>query len=154
MRPLLLYLGLVGAPLLGLFAILEAGKKIVPPRSIGGEWEVEEAFSRESASLCLGPEFARQPLVLHIAQSGTRAELSFGDRERLTLSAVLRGDSLVADGDAPAGTVCPTGTLGLRARLLGEGGAERLSGVLTRVGCEECGGTPFTALRRRVAADR
>jgi hypothetical protein len=63
------YLLLVGVPVLGLLAILEAGRGIPAPLSIAGDWTLEFDPAAQCAT---GPTGLRQP-ALNISQSGTGA---------------------------------------------------------------------------------
>lgn len=154
MRTTLLYIVLVGTPLLGLLLILEAGGRIVPPRSIGGQWELDEATVRQAGSACPGLTFTEEPPAMRISQSGVRAELTFGDRAQTTLSVTLSGDTLRGLGRIAAAGGCPSATLFLDALLSGEEGRERLSGTLRPESCPACPAMPFAATRRMESSDR
>ena len=148
MRSVLLYLVLVGPPLLGLLAILQAGGRIVPPRSVGGDWELDSTSVDGAAASCLGLEPEDGPLVVHVSQSGTRAEVTFRSASPIHVSAALHGDSLIGRGRQGSASACRAGTVGLRARVQGATGREWLRGVLTAGSCTACPVASFVALRR------
>jgi hypothetical protein len=141
MRSALIYLGLVGGPILGLLGILEAGKRLVPPPSIGGVWVVQEPLGGELAR-CLGPG-----IRLEIEQSGVRAQVTL-DSLRTVVNVELRADSIAGLGPAPAGGGCPGGTLSLRAKLEGDGAMPReMTGALALADCPACSPATFRASR-------
>ena len=74
-------------PLLGLLGILEAGRGITAPMSVGGEWTIE----CEPASAC-----ANGAAGLSISQSGTEAQVTLHDRLGTTFETVVSGDTLTA----------------------------------------------------------
>src|SRR5690606_1110238 len=69
MRPALLYLVLVGLPLLGVLGILRAGSGLAAPPSFGGAWALAPASY---------PDGCTPPAELRVAQSGRRAEVALG----------------------------------------------------------------------------
>jgi len=84
------YLVLVGAPVLGLLGILEAGRAIAAPVSVGGEWKIEP----DSAVSC-----ADVPAGMSISQSGAYALITLKDGETMdgaVSGATLSGKSLQA----------------------------------------------------------
>lgn len=134
MRAVLLYALLVGGPVLGLLGILEAGERLVPPRSVGGSWSVE--LPRGGAR-CVA---ATERMV--VAQSGARAQVELVP-VGIVIPVEVRGDS-VAGGGPIRSDACPGARLLLAARISGE---NALSGMLALVGCPGCAPVPFEAAR-------
>lgn len=144
MRSTVVYVLMVGTPLLALFGILEAGKQVVPPRSIGGEWTID-GFPA-GAPACL-QRTADEPLTLRIAQSGMRAELSLRARGRASVafSAHVDADSLRARSSNASRAGCDE--LALSARLEGAGAVTQIVGTLVAGTCPSCSTHPFVARR-------
>jgi hypothetical protein len=117
------YVLMVGAPVLGLFGILEAGRSVAAPPSIGGEWTLQfDAL----------PQCAAVPASLNISQSGPDAVITLNDGR--TIQAVVTGATLSGKS--------------LRAAITGKLGARTLAGVLDLNGC---GSVAFHAVRRTAA---
>ena len=137
MKPLLLYLALVGVPVAGLLGILHAGSALQAPPAIGGEWVMDTGAP--------GPAPGER---LDLTQSGVYVSvLLAGSR----LHGRLRGDTLVAERSAETdgrGGCDPRGAAVLRATVR-EG---RMQGVLEPAGGPECAPLAFTAVRRPPAA--
>jgi hypothetical protein len=154
MRSMLLYLVLVGAPLLGLLGILQAGERIVPPRSVGGVWELDAESARRLAAPCLSLAFKKEPAELVVSQSGTHLRLTFADRSRSSLAVTLGGDSLTGELKLSERATCPGATVELRAQVIAGEGHDRMLGSLRRSMCPECPVTQFEAVRRPITLDR
>jgi len=110
---------MVGVPVLGLLGILEAGRGLAAPVSIGGEWAIR--FDR--APNC------RVPAVLNISQSGREATVTLGDGR--LLRATLDGATLSAAS--------------LRAAISGKPASRGMAGSLD---VDRCGSLAFHAVRR------
>jgi hypothetical protein len=145
MRSVLLYLVLVGTPLLGLLGILQAGERIVPPRSVAGAWELDAESARELAAPCVSLALKKKPAELVVSQSGTHLRLTFADR---SLAVTLDGDSLTGELTLPERATCPGAAMEFRARFAAESGHDRMTGILRHAGCTECPTTHFGAVRR------
>ncbi len=153
MKTVLIYLLLVGAPLLGLLGILRAGERIVPPRHVGGEWVLEPAFAAALRAACPDLGFPAAGPALAVSQSGTRAVLTLGDTAATTLDARLDGESLAAatrDGSA----ACGGRGLRLAATLRPGPASPRLDGAVTVPGCRSCAPVPFRAARAAATPTR
>lgn len=148
MKTVLLYSMLVGIPLLGLLVILKAGERIVPPRSIGGDWELSMTWSAQRTSACPGLAFEEERPEMHVSQSGTRAEVTFGDRGHTRLSVSLLGDSVWGVGRQTGSGGCPPNTLVLEARIDADPGRDRMNGTLRWEDCESCPAATFVAARQ------
>ncbi|HEX2189634.1 MAG TPA: hypothetical protein VHG51_12080 [Longimicrobiaceae bacterium] len=153
MKPFLVYLGLVGAPLLGLLAILRAGERIVPPHHVGGRWEVAADLAAGIARICPGLEFPPEGAAVEVSQSGARARLVLNDGARTELDAGLRGAALAGVAGERGPVPCGGRGLRLAARLDTLGGAELL-GTVSVPGCGGCPPAPFRAVRVPSASAR
>jgi hypothetical protein len=141
MKSFLYYLLLVGAPFFGLLVILEAGSRIVPPRSIGGVWDVEVAGEDASPSGCA---LARE---MRVSQSGPRSHVTLSDPAQTSFTIELDGDSVRGSLPASEGRGCARATE-LVARVVTEDGRETMRGELRAADCAECSATPLRATRR------
>ena len=123
------YLVLVGAPLLGMFAVLHWGASLQPPAHIGGAWSVEQACSAVPT-----------PTELVVDQSGKflRAKLSAGVVGR----GRLEGDRITATVVSNVGA-CSGEELAVDARVEGE----RLVGTIRGATCSACPASTFVAGR-------
>ncbi|HEX8299802.1 MAG TPA: hypothetical protein VF594_11640, partial [Rubricoccaceae bacterium] len=87
MKSALLYIILVGLPLLGVFAVLRLGEAAEAPPAVGGEWRVVE-----------GAQCAVPDSTIRIEQSGKYVHVLIAGRAEMT--ARIAGDALAADGGA------------------------------------------------------
>jgi|HubBroStandDraft_1064217.scaffolds.fasta_scaffold01803_8 hypothetical protein len=108
---------MVGVPVLGLLGILEAGRGIPAPLSIGGDWTLEFDPAAQCAN---GPASLRQP-ALNISQSGTEALVTVNDGHATTLEATIHGATLNAKS--------------LTAIIAGKPGERTLEGSMNFAGC-------------------
>jgi hypothetical protein len=115
------YLLLVGLPVMGLLGILEAGRGIPAPLSIGGEWTMEFDPAAHCAN---GPADLRQP-ALNISQSGAQALITVNDGHATTLEATIDGAALTAKSP----------TAGIAASIAGKPGERTLQGEMDFDGC-------------------
>ncbi len=112
----------MGVPVLGLLGILEAGRGIPAPLSIGGEW----ALTSDPTVNCANPPGSLQrQLAWSISQSGTQALITLNDGHATTLEATIDGATLTAK--SPGGAIAAT--------IAGKPGARTLEGTVTLEGC-------------------
>jgi len=140
LKSVALYLVLVGLPLLGLFALLDWGRRLGPPPAIGGRSELAEPTTAACPGL---PAQA----VISIEQSGRFL--------RVRLDDMPFGEGRLDDGrvraSVPALLVgCPAEALALEATLDDSG--ERLVGRLGRPGCDAC--PPAALVAERLPAKK
>jgi len=121
---------LVGVPVLCLFGILEMGKGIAAPPSIGGEWTVQF----DPAANCGGALARLRQPALSISQSGRGALITLNDGRSTTFPATLTGATLTAAS--------------LTATLAGKPGERVLEGQFDFDGCAPVG---FHAIRQAPA---
>jgi hypothetical protein len=108
----------VGLPLLGLLGILDAGRAIQAPPSIGGEWTLEV----DPAAHCASPpgSILRQ-LAFNISQSGTQALVTLNDGHATTLEATVNGQTITCKSFV--------------ANIAGNQGRRTLEGTMSFDGC-------------------
>jgi hypothetical protein len=130
LRPFLLYLILVGLPILGILGLLRAGQNLSAPISVAGTWETQLSFpASPSDDLTIQPG----PIVLHISQSGTHLFLAFDEKTKLvgsiddmTISAAL------SDGPGSTNTLSLSPTaIYFRGRINRGKQSDQLLGVIT-----------------------
>lgn len=100
-RTLALYTGLVGIPALGLVAVLNVGRQLHAPPSVGGAWLVGSVSggAGECGTLSRGAAVA-------VSQSGVYVTVTLGGGDDpLSVATRLDGDSLT--GTVPANAACP-----------------------------------------------
>ena len=84
---------MVGLPVLGLLGVLEAGRHIPAPLSIGGEW----TLVADPAWQCGGPAGAPlRQLTFNVSQSGTEALITLSDGRATAIEAVVAGRTVTA----------------------------------------------------------
>ena len=135
---------MVGAPLLGLLAILTAGEQLVPPHGIGGSWLVEPAL----ASPCVLGSDPQASVRMNVSQSGPRAEVALTTQPETQLSVRLLDDSLSGSGAAPVVAGCDGEVIELTGQLRLTDSASIIAGTLSRVGCPSCAPVEFLAARQ------
>jgi len=126
LKTLLMYALLVVPPIGVLLLILDCGRHLEPPRSIGGVWTLEPAPVGDSC-----PDL---PATLHVAQSGLQARTDDG-----VLLLVIDGDRVTGSGHGAAAACDFT----IDARLTGD----ELAGTLRHPYCAACVAAPFHARR-------
>ena len=146
MKTILIYVLLVGAPLLGLLGILRAGERIVPPRHVGGGWAAEPALAAALRAACPDLVFPAAGPALDVSQSGTRAVVTLNDPAATALDARLDGDALTAATEEGS-AACGGRGLRLAATLREDADAPRLDGALSVPGCPSCAPVRFRAAR-------
>lgn len=110
----------VGVPVLGLLGILEAGRGIAAPLSVGGEWTLQ--VDPAAADACASPpgSILRQ-LAFSVSQSGPDALVTLADGNATTLSAKVEGRTVT--------------TSSFTAAIVGDTGARTLDGAINYPGC-------------------
>jgi hypothetical protein len=91
MRVVLLYLGLVGLPVLGILGLLQVGQTLTAPISLAGTWNAQ--LSPDNEPTTAGPP---RPMVLTITQSGSDVILVFDDNQSTTLVGKVQGATIDA----------------------------------------------------------
>jgi hypothetical protein len=131
MRPVVLYLVLIGLPVIGILAILRAGQSLVAPRAVSGTWRIEPARGDSPAAECLRSRMGSDRLSLTVSQSGPSLEAVLRGERQLGLRGSIRNDRVRLESEVPA----PSGSADVTLQAtLGRGDLPALTGVLD-VGC-------------------
>jgi hypothetical protein len=156
MKPVLLYLLLVGLPIAGVFGIVRLGKKLHAPVSVGGVWKVEFNPRDQDIPPCEGFAVSSQPLILTISQSGPRLALTFSDKNKTDLLGTIK-DGLVSAESFHQATAVTGKMSDAKSAIQLQAGIDRqldsdyLRGVLTVPACPAGGRLSFIASRQRKA---
>jgi hypothetical protein len=120
MRSVLLYISLVGLPIVGMVGALHLGRGLTAPASVAGVWRVELSGQAGGVQRCNDAP-SPEPLTLQIIQTGRRIAISVGDEKKVAAVGELREATLTAAGDS----------LQVKASLHREGDRTRLQGFIS-----------------------
>jgi hypothetical protein len=149
LRLAVLYAALVGVPVAGVVAVLEAGGKIVPPSYIQGVWHLQVDLQANASTPCADRLSGFTVPQLTIDQSGVFIEVQLPTRRRERLAGRFEENHLLAEA-APrlfGGDVFDL--LRLTAVLGEENGQAAIRGVLGMPRRIECNPMPFVATRQK-----
>lgn len=135
LRTALIYVALVGLPVAGLVAVLQAGKRLEAPPALRGTWRVEEGAACG----------VRQGDTFEVVQSGQFVVVSLDGRP--PMDGRLRDGVLRARGGARSASTPGCGQGQLELALRPGAGARLLEGTGGIVGCSACPPRPFVAVR-------
>jgi hypothetical protein len=153
MRSILLYLLLVGMPVLGLLALLHIGQGLTPPISVAGTWTVQTTPQLVDAPSCSDPFGRSGHPRLTITQSGSRLLLMLNDDKESALTGEINGPNINAEvvSRPPAAAVNlslrDAPEILFRASVDRRALVERLVGELSFINRPFCARIPFTATR-------
>jgi hypothetical protein len=102
-RSVLLYLLLVGTPLLGVFELLRIGQRLTPPISVAGTWTVERSATDFSVVPNERPRLG--PTILTITQSGPHLVVVLNDDKGTTLEGEILGSIINAGVSSRSATL-------------------------------------------------
>ena len=142
MKPILLYLLLVGIPVLAIAGILNYGGRLEAPPPIGGSWQLAPSVPTGSGHACLD---IPSGTALEISQSGVYLALILKDPFNARFSGRIEHAQVEATGGAAWASGCFGHPLVLRAHLQTEGGEARLVGSLAAAKCGACSPILFRA---------
>lgn len=149
MKSIVMYLLLVGIPVLLVIGVLQFGSSLTPPISVGGVWNVE--VPAQTANLCGITAFHSDQPALTISQSGSNLQLTFNDEAKTSLSGVLE-DTNGTSGDRSQATITArvsnSQELTLRATVDRASTPNRLRAELNAAGCPSGAVVSFTATRQ------
>jgi hypothetical protein len=112
----------VGVPVIALLAILQAGRTLSAPLSVGGDWALDSAPTADCAN---PPGSLQRQLVWSISQSGARARVTLHDGYGTTFDAHIDGATF--NGKSPRGSVAAT--------IAGPLDSRTMEGKVTLDGC-------------------
>ena len=135
MKPVLLYLVLVGIPILGILGLLQVGQTLSAPISVAGTWNAQLSLPSQLDSAAGDPLIHPGPTLLNISQSGPDLLIAFDDDQKTTLVGHVRDMTIDAsffrDGRAATNsTSSATRTIDFHARVDRQTEPDRLVGVL------------------------
>lgn len=146
------YVLLVGLPVLALVAVLNRGRDLTAPTSVGGVWKFEIAPDRPSNSACGESLSLLSDSLISISQSGKSLSLTLDNGSRAAVSALIEGDMisglLPASVNGAEETGCENRILTLTATVTGSADARKMVGELSLSGCESCEPVGFHAARQ------
>src|SRR5437867_885313 len=96
MRPVLLYMFLVGVPVLAVSGNLRVGERLRPPIFVGGTWNIEQTANTGTDFSCGDSLISPNRTVLTISQSGSHLTLMLNDENRTTFAGEIRDASIIA----------------------------------------------------------
>lgn len=154
MKGVLLYILLVGLPLLGILEVLHIGKHLKPPIFLGGTWSIQ--VSRETADIgsCGDLPIHFDGALLNISQSGSSLILTFGGEQKTSLAGEIHDSFIVAgslyqSADKALAADAP-GAIRFQAQV---DQPDRLQGVLKLTNCPALQSLPFTATRLSISKE-
>lgn len=152
MKPILLYVGLVGIPILGILGLLQMGQRLSAPISLAGKWSAQltppnsHEFAGEDSLLRPGPT------TLNITQSGPNLLLSFEQDPKSTFAGNIRDVTIdagmVRQGATPTRTSNGTIAIYFHGRVDHQTKPDRLVGVLIFEDGSSRTEVPLTAIRQ------
>lgn len=154
MRSVLLYILLVGLPILAISGVLRAGQRLRSPIFVGGTWSVERQWDTDPDSSCCYSLISSEGTVLAISQSGSRLFFTMNDEKWTTFAGEIRGSTVTATIACRASNASSdvrrmsAVSIQLDATVERRGGSDRLFGTLTCFDCPTSTVTSFTALRQ------
>jgi hypothetical protein len=155
MRPVLLYILLVGLPALGVVGVLHAGKNLKPPVFLGGTWSLRVSAEVAGARPCGDSAIRLDGSTLTIFQSGPTLLITIdgeqktlleGEIKDLAVTASLVEQSVDKEGASSRNAI----PIYMEARVDQQAGHDFLPGLLKLTGCSAFEGIPFVATRQPV----
>ena len=130
-KPVLLYLVLVGIPVLGILGLLQVGQTLSAPISLAGTWSAH--LDAPNGNSIAGNHLLHAgPTVLNISQSGPQVTLAFNDDQKTTLVGNVRAMDINAVGSGQDGATGKSATTSiyLTAKLERQTEPARLAGIV------------------------
>ena len=144
MKPLPLYVLLVGLPVSGVSLVVRLGPVAPAPPSFGGAWTVD---APPLVPGCSAPDANTAPGGITVQQSGPRLTLIVHDSTRTRLAGHITAEGLTASPSAGAAEGSAPTILGLDAVVHRDAAPDRMEGQLIVGGCGTRTTLPFTATR-------
>ena len=151
MRSVLLYLFLVGVPVLAVSAVLRAGQRLRAPLFVEGTWRVERGSSTSAESPC-ADALINADRTLTISQSGSHLLLTLNDETGTTLAGEIRDATITAGTDllpsqSPVDGRGARVSIQVHATVERGSDADRLQGFLSSYACPTSTPVAFSARR-------
>lgn len=147
MKTVLLYLLLVGVPVLLVLGILELGRDLTAPIAVGGVWNIEKSATDPNEPPCGAVPLGSDSPALTIAQSGSHLQIVFNDANRTTLTGELR-EQTISTASAPSQGA---DAIQLEARVDRQTDPHSLQGSLTFAQCPSRPALTFSATHQKLA---
>ena len=96
MKVILQYFMMIGLSILGILGILQFGKSLEAPASVGGVWSVQWADLAPAISACPSIAFGAESAELTVSQSGKELLITFRDANHTTFLGRLQGLTIEA----------------------------------------------------------
>jgi hypothetical protein len=146
------YALLVGLPILGLVAVLRAGRNLAAPISVDGVWKFETDASRLAALPCVKSVSSLSGAAVTISQSGKNLLLNLNG-SKAAASGTIEDNMLKASILPPAESSNESGCssdqlLTLEARVDGNAESRSLVGTVSMSDCPTCKPVEFHAVRQ------
>jgi hypothetical protein len=157
MRSVLLYVFLVGVPVLAISGILRVGQRLRSPIFVEGTWNVERASNTGPDSSCGCSLINADRTVLTVSQSGSHLLVTLNDENRTTFAGKIRNATITATIARPESYTSPdaqgfsSASIQLNATVEREGESDRLLGAFMFYDCPTSTMTSFSA-KRQVAS--
>jgi|ERR1051326_7775479 hypothetical protein len=138
------YSMLVGLPLLLVLGTLQAGRHIVGPAQVSGDWLVDNP---KTWRICDMPFAA--PALLNISQSGADFDIALSGRDRTTATGRMEGSrfSMAGNFGGSSNGCRAKAIIRIEGNVVGPPGQRSLVGRVSFSDCASCGLTPFHATR-------
>lgn len=143
----LLYLALVGLPLLGVLGVLHLGSTITAPASIAGEWQLDGELNANDDTPCAHTLSGFHQASVTISQSGKFLEITLPNVTRDRLRGSLSGDKLLAEARPALFGDDVFHLLRISGRIGEEDGRPTIHGLLAMPRRIDCVPVPFRAYR-------
>ena len=132
MRAILLYVILVGVPVLGIVGLLRVGQRVSAPISLAGKWSAQLTPPNPQDLAGNNSLLRPGPTNLKISQSGTHLLLSFEDEQNTTLVGNIQDETINAVRRGATETHKSEGTtsVNLNARVDRHTDPDRLLGIV------------------------
>jgi hypothetical protein len=147
--PPVLYLLLVGIPLLGLLGVLYLGRGMTSSMSVGGRWKVDTQGSLATAAACGNGERSPEAWTIDVSQSGPRLTMLLGSGAKTPLMGNVVGSLVDARAKQSGGRV-----VALRAEIDRQAQPGAMAGTIHFAECpageeHRVTAVPFRAVRER-----
>jgi hypothetical protein len=144
MKKVLLYLILVGIPVLAVLGILQLGRGLTAPIAVAGTWNIEKNSPLTTVSTCGALPISSDKPALTIIQAGSHLQLRFNDKDSTTLTGELHEQTIST-------TTTPSQSqpaIRLEAGVNRQPEPDSMQGVLTFTQCPSQPAVTFTAMHQ------